>query len=86
MSNYYVEFWDVFFGDFEKNGKQRYIDYYDEVRSLVPEGKLLETEWAKAGNHSATSLRFQSQKARSSREQTTQMDSSTDAVHATELR
>jgi len=36
-------FWDIFFyGDFEKYGKQRYLDYYAEVRSLVPEGKLLE--------------------------------------------
>lgn len=37
-----AEFWDVFFGgDFEKNGKQRYIDYYAEVQSLVPKENLL---------------------------------------------
>ncbi|KEQ89814.1 hypothetical protein D6C84_05362 [Aureobasidium pullulans] len=37
------KFWDVFFGgDFEKNGKQRYIDYYEEIRSLVPKENLLE--------------------------------------------
>ena len=37
------KFWDVFFyGDFEKHGKQRYIDYYDEVRSYVPKENLLE--------------------------------------------
>lgn len=38
-----AEFWDVFFGgDFGKNGKQKYRDYYDEVRALVPQDKLLE--------------------------------------------
>lgn len=38
-----VEFWHHFWdGDFEKNGKRRYIEYYDLVRSLVPEEKLLE--------------------------------------------
>lgn len=36
-------FWDYFFyGDFEKYGKQRYHDYYEEVRSLVPPENLLE--------------------------------------------
>jgi hypothetical protein len=35
------KFWDVFFGgDFEKNGKQKYIDYYDDFLEVpVPEGK-----------------------------------------------
>jgi len=37
------EFWDTFFyGDFEKYGKQRYRDHYEEVRSLVPKENLLE--------------------------------------------
>jgi len=37
------KFWDCFFyGDFEKYGKQRYHDYYAEIRSLVPPGQLLE--------------------------------------------
>jgi len=36
-------FWDVFFyGDFEKYGKQRFREYYDELRSIVPPGQLLE--------------------------------------------
>jgi len=36
-------FWDCFFyGDFENYGKQRYIDHYNEIRSLVPAGQLLE--------------------------------------------
>lgn len=36
-------FWDCFFyGDFENKGKQRYIDHYEEVRSLVPPERLLE--------------------------------------------
>ena len=36
-------FWDCFFyGDFEKYGKQRYLDHYEEVKSLVPPENLLE--------------------------------------------
>lgn len=34
-----MEFWE---GDFEANGKRRFMEYYKEVRSLVPEGSLLE--------------------------------------------
>ncbi|KAK4991584.1 hypothetical protein LTR28_013252 [Elasticomyces elasticus] len=37
------KFWDVFFGgDFEANGKQKFHDYYAEVRALVPRENLLE--------------------------------------------
>ena len=37
------KFWDVFFyGDFEKHGKERFHEYYKEIRSLVPPGQLLE--------------------------------------------
>ena len=37
------KFWDVFFyGDFEKRGKERFHEYYKEIRSLVPPGQLLE--------------------------------------------
>lgn len=37
------KFWDVFFGgDFEKNGKEKYRTYYEEIRAMVPEGQLLE--------------------------------------------
>lgn len=35
-------FWDCFFyGDFEKYGKQRFHEHYEEVRSLVPPERLL---------------------------------------------
>jgi hypothetical protein len=38
-----AEFWDVFWeGDFEKNGKRRFVEHYDEVRALVPKKNLLE--------------------------------------------
>lgn len=38
-----VEFWTEFWeGDFEKNGKRRFNEYYDEIRSLVPKENLLE--------------------------------------------
>lgn len=37
------QFWRYFFyDDFENKGKQRYLDHYDEVRSLVPPERLLE--------------------------------------------
>lgn len=37
------EFWQNFWeGDFEKNGKRRFKEYYAEVRSLVPAENLLE--------------------------------------------
>ena len=37
------KFWDCFFyGDFENRGKQRFIDYYAELREIVPKEKLLE--------------------------------------------
>ena len=36
------KFWTSFFGDFEKDGKRRFNEYYAEVRSLVPKEKLLE--------------------------------------------
>ena len=37
------KFWDCFFyGDFENRGKQRFIDYYAELKGLVPKEKLLE--------------------------------------------
>ena len=36
-------FWDCFFySDFKKHGKQRYIDHYEEVKSIVPAENLLE--------------------------------------------
>ena len=39
----HAEFWNNFWeGDFEKNGKRRFAEYYDEVRSLVPKENLLE--------------------------------------------
>lgn len=38
-----TEFWHEFWeGDFEKNGKRRFEEYYAEVRSLVPSDNLLE--------------------------------------------
>lgn len=38
-----LEFWTNFWeGDFEKNGKRRFKEYYDEIRSLVPADNLLE--------------------------------------------
>ena len=38
-----LEFWTEFWeGDFEKNGKRRFNEYYDEIRSLVPKENLLE--------------------------------------------
>ena len=37
------KFWDVFWnGDFRRNGKQRFKEYYEEVRSIVPTDNLLE--------------------------------------------
>lgn len=40
---WFAEFWDCFFGgDFDKNGKAKFISYYDEVRSYVPKERLLE--------------------------------------------
>ncbi|KAI7517415.1 hypothetical protein KC319_g5783, partial [Hortaea werneckii] len=33
LSKFWNEFWE---GDFEKNGKRRYREYYEEIRSLVP--------------------------------------------------
>jgi hypothetical protein len=38
-SEFWTEFWE---GDFEKNGKRRFKEYYDEIRSLVPKENLLE--------------------------------------------
>jgi len=41
--NVSTEFWTCFWeGDFEKNGKRRFTEYYDEIRSLVPKENLLE--------------------------------------------
>lgn len=38
-----VEFWDCFWeGDFPRNGKRRFQEYYDEMRELVPPERLLE--------------------------------------------
>lgn len=38
-----AEFWNEFWeGDFEKNGKRRYKEYYEEIRSIVPKDRLLE--------------------------------------------
>ena len=43
INNSCAEFWDVFWeGDFEKNGKRRFEEYYAHVRSLVPPENLLE--------------------------------------------
>ncbi|KAK5134553.1 hypothetical protein LTR08_006338 [Meristemomyces frigidus] len=39
LSKFWTEFWE---GDFEKNGKRRYREYYEEIRSLVPAENLLE--------------------------------------------
>lgn len=37
------KFWDQFFyGDFKKYGKQRFHDYYKEVRELVPASNIFE--------------------------------------------
>jgi len=37
------KFWDHFFyGDFENRGKERFNDYYKEIRETVPAGNLLE--------------------------------------------
>jgi hypothetical protein len=37
------KFWKYFFyDDFENQGKQRFHDYYKEIRELVPPGRLLE--------------------------------------------
>jgi len=37
------KFWDNFFyGDFENRGKERFQDYYKEIREMVPPGQLLE--------------------------------------------
>ena len=37
------KFWECFFGgDFEKNGKQKFHEYYKELRDMMPPGKLLE--------------------------------------------
>ena len=37
------KFWDCFFyGDFDRYGKQRYRDHYEEVKSIVPADNLLE--------------------------------------------
>ena len=42
-NNVLAEFWECFWeGDFEKNGKRRFHEYYAEVRSLVPPENLLE--------------------------------------------
>lgn len=43
MLTFMTEFWNEFWeGDFEKNGKRRYREYYDEIRSIVPKERLLE--------------------------------------------
>jgi len=39
LSKFWTEFWE---GDFEKNGKRRFNEYYAEIRSLVPAENLLE--------------------------------------------
>jgi len=39
LSKFWTCFWE---GDFEKNGKRRFKEYYDEIRSLVPKENLLE--------------------------------------------
>ncbi|KAI7310625.1 hypothetical protein KC315_g12540 [Hortaea werneckii] len=39
LSKFWNEFWE---GDFEKNGKRRYREYYEEIRSIVPKERLLE--------------------------------------------
>ncbi|KAK6433018.1 hypothetical protein LTR95_010807 [Oleoguttula sp. CCFEE 5521] len=39
LSKFWHEFWDH---DFEKHGKRRFVEYYDEIRSLVPAENLLE--------------------------------------------
>ena len=42
-ANAMPEFWTCFWeGDFEKNGKRRFQEYYEEIRSLVPPENLLE--------------------------------------------
>lgn len=38
-----IEFWTEFWeGDFEKNGKRRFNEYYQEIRDTVPAENLLE--------------------------------------------
>ena len=36
------KFWDCFFVDFENLGKERFQNYYQEIRNLVPPSQLLE--------------------------------------------
>ncbi len=38
-TEFWTEFWE---GDFEKNGKRIYKEYYDMIRSIVPPENLLE--------------------------------------------
>jgi hypothetical protein len=39
QTEFWTEFWE---GDFEKNGKRRFNEYYAEIRSMVPAENLLE--------------------------------------------